>query len=49
MKILLGNANRDIQKMALGEIATPHIENFRGYYMTDGLTATGEILRPEYL
>lgn len=38
-KILLGNANQDTQKMALGEVATiGDIEDFRGYYMTDGLT-----------
>lgn len=38
-KILLGNANQDTQKMALGEVETiGDIEDFRGYYMTDGLT-----------
>lgn len=38
-KILLGNANQDIQKMALGEVATVgDVEDFRGYYVSDGLT-----------
>lgn len=38
-KILLGNANQDMQKMALGEVATiGDIEDFRGYYVSDGLT-----------
>ena len=38
-KILLGNANQDIQKMGLGEVATVgDVEDFRGYYVSDGLT-----------
>lgn len=38
-KILLGNANQDTQKMALGEYATiSDVEDFRGYYVSDGLT-----------
>ncbi len=36
--------------MALGEITTiGDIENFRGYYMTDGLTKQQNSYRPEYL
>lgn len=38
-KILLGSANQDIQRMAFGEVATKgDVENFRGYYVSDGLT-----------
>lgn len=38
-KILLGSANSDIQRMALGEVATDgNVEDFRGYYISDGLT-----------
>lgn len=37
-KILLGSANQDIQRMAFGEVATKgDIEDFRGYYISDGL------------
>ena len=37
-KILLGSANQDIQRMAFGEVATKgDVENFRGYYISDGL------------
>ena len=38
-KILLGSANQDIQRMAFGEVATKgDVEDFRGYYISDGLT-----------
>lgn len=38
-KILLGSANQDIQRMAFGEVATKgDVEDFRGYYVSDGLT-----------
>ena len=38
-KILLGSANSDIQRMAFGEVATVgDVEDFRGFYMCDGLT-----------
>lgn len=38
-KILLGSANQDIQRMAFGEVATKgDVEDFRGYYILDGLT-----------
>lgn len=38
-KILLGSANQDIQRMAFGEVATKgNVEDFRGYYISDGLT-----------
>ena len=38
-KILLGSANTDTQRMAFGEIATAgNVEDFRGFYMCDGLT-----------
>lgn len=38
-KILLGSANQDIQRMAFGEVATKgDVEDFRGYYVLDGLT-----------
>lgn len=38
-KILLGSANGDIQRMAFGEVATAgDVEDFRGFYMCDGLT-----------
>jgi hypothetical protein len=38
-KILLGSANSDIQRMAFGEVATAgDVEDFRGFYMCDGLT-----------
>lgn len=38
-KILLGSSNTDIQRMALGEVATAgDVEDFRGYYTCDGLT-----------
>lgn len=38
-KILLGSANGDIQRMAFGEVATAgDVEDFRGYYICDGLT-----------
>lgn len=37
-KILLGSTNQDIQRMAFGEVATKgDIEDFRGYYISDGL------------
>lgn len=39
-KILLGSANSDIQRMAFGEVATKgDVEDFRGYYISDGLTS----------
>ena len=39
-KILLGSANQDIQRMAFGEVATKgDVEDFRGYYISDGLVA----------
>ena len=39
-KILLGSANQDIQRMAFGEVATKgDVEDFRGYYISDGLTS----------
>ncbi len=50
-KILLGNANQDTPKMALGEITTiGDIENFRGVitWQTDS-QSNRKILRPEYL
>lgn len=38
-KVLLGSANSDIQRMAFGEVATAgNVEDFRGFYMCDGLT-----------
>ena len=38
-KILLGSANSDTQRMAFGEVATKgNVEDFRGYYISDGLT-----------
>ena len=38
-RILLGSANSDIQRMALGEVATSgNVEDFRGFYVSDGLT-----------
>lgn len=38
-KILLGSANQDTQRMAFGEVATKgDVEDFRGYYISDGLT-----------
>lgn len=38
-KLLLGSANSDIQRMAFGEVATAgNVEDFRGFYMCDGLT-----------
>lgn len=38
-KILLGSANGDIQRMTFGEVATAgDVEDFRGYYICDGLT-----------
>lgn len=38
-KILLGSANQEIQRMAFGEVATKgDVEDFRGYYVSDGLT-----------
>lgn len=38
-KILLGSANSEIQRMAFGEVATNgNVEDFRGYYASDGLT-----------
>lgn len=38
-KILLGSANSDTQRMAFGQVATAgDVEDFRGYYMCDGLT-----------
>lgn len=38
-KILLGSANQDIQRMAFGDVATKgDVEDFRGYYISDGLT-----------
>lgn len=37
-KILLGSANQDTQRMAFGDVATKgDIEDFRGYYVSDGL------------
>ena len=39
MKILLGSANSDTQKMSFGEVATAgNVEDFRGFYICDGLT-----------
>ena len=39
-KILLGSANGDTQRMAFGELASVGgVEDFRGYYMCDGLTS----------
>lgn len=39
-KILLGSANQEIQRMAFGEVATKgDVEDFRGYYISDGLVA----------
>lgn len=38
-KILLGSANQDTQRMAFGDVATKgDVEDFRGYYISDGLT-----------
>lgn len=38
-KILLGSANSDTQRMAFGQVATAgDVEDFRGFYMCDGLT-----------
>lgn len=38
-KILLGSANQEVQRMAFGEVATKgDVEDFRGYYVSDGLT-----------
>lgn len=38
-KILLGSANSETQRMAFGEVATKgNVEDFRGYYILDGLT-----------
>lgn len=38
-KILLGSSNGDTQRMAFGEVATDgDVEDFRGFYMCDGLT-----------
>lgn len=38
-KILLGSANADTQRMALGEVATTgQVEQFQGFYTCDGLT-----------
>ncbi|MDU6698752.1 MAG: FtsK/SpoIIIE domain-containing protein [Streptococcus salivarius] len=38
-KILLGLANQEVQRMAFGEVATKgDVEDFRGYYVSDGLT-----------
>lgn len=38
-KILLGTANQDTQRMAFGDVATKgDVEDFRGYYISDGLT-----------
>lgn len=38
-KVLLGSANSDIQRMAFGEVAKAgNVEDFRGFYMCDGLT-----------
>lgn len=40
-KILLGSANADTQRMALGEVVTAgQVEPFRGFYTCDGLTNT---------
>lgn len=40
-KILLGSANADTQRMALGEVVTAgQVEPFRGFYICDGLTNT---------
>lgn len=39
-KILLGSTNQDVQRMAFGEVATKgDVEDFRGYYISDGLVA----------
>ncbi len=38
-KILLGSANSDTQRMAFGQVSTAgDVEDFRGFYMCDGLT-----------
>jgi ABC-type ATPase involved in cell division len=38
-RIILGSTNSDIQKMALGELATScDVEDFKGWYVCDGIT-----------